>query len=101
MKPARILPFVLVLFALLGCDKESDSETREYLVARPLTLSLEDFRSDPVVIAPQPLETSGKIYAYGDYIFVNEPYKGVHVIDNTNPAAPRKARAPVWISSRT
>ncbi len=92
MKPARILPFVLVLFALLGCDKESDSEYREYLVARPLTLSLEDFRSDPVVIAPQPLETSGKIYAYGDYIFVNEPYKGVHVIDNTNPAAPRKAR---------
>ena len=92
MKPARILPFMLVLFALLGCDKESDSEYREYLVARPLTLSLEDFRSDPVVIAPQPLEQSGKIYAYGDYIFVNEPYKGVHVIDNTNPAAPRKAR---------
>ncbi len=92
MKPARLLPFVIGLLALLGCDKESESEYRDYLVARPLTLSLEDFRSDPVVIAPQPLEQSGKIYAYGDYIFVNEPYKGVHVIDNTDPAAPRKAR---------
>ena len=92
MKPARILPWVFGLIALLGCDEESESEYRDYLVARPLTLSLEDFRSDPVVIPPQPLEQSGKIYAYGDYIFVNEPYKGVHVIDNTDPAAPRKAR---------
>lgn len=31
----------------------------------------------------------GKIYYKAPYIFVNERYKGVHVIDNTNPASPR------------
>ncbi|MFM1879334.1 MAG: hypothetical protein RLZZ241_2200 [Bacteroidota bacterium] len=81
--------FVLVL-STLSCEKNQDSEYREYLVARPLTVSMEAFLSDPVVIGPQPIEQSGKIYAYGNYIFVNEPYKGVHIIDNSNPEAPVK-----------
>jgi hypothetical protein len=37
----------------------------------------------------QPLRTTGKIYMYGQYILVNEKYKGIHVIDNSNPAAPQ------------
>jgi hypothetical protein len=36
------------------------------------------------------MEESGKIYAYGNYIFVNDKLKGVHVIDNSNPASPKK-----------
>ncbi|MEI6059113.1 MAG: hypothetical protein WCR72_00320 [Bacteroidota bacterium] len=39
--------------------------------------------------AAQPLHTTGKIYLYGNYILVNEQYKGIHVIDNSNPAAPQ------------
>ncbi|MDR1815023.1 MAG: hypothetical protein LBR18_09295 [Tannerella sp.] len=35
------------------------------------------------------LENTGKIYYKAPYIFVNERYKGVHVIDNTIPADPR------------
>lgn len=30
----------------------------------------------------------GKIWVQGDRLFVNERYKGVHIIDNSNPAAP-------------
>ncbi|MFA5974133.1 MAG: hypothetical protein WC780_17425 [Lentimicrobiaceae bacterium] len=37
----------------------------------------------------QPLRTTGKIYLYGQYILVNEKYKGIHVIDNSNPEAPQ------------
>ena len=33
------------------------------------------------------LET-GKIYYHSPYIFVNERYKGVHIINNTHPAHP-------------
>ncbi len=40
--------------------------------------------------AAQPLRNPGKIYLYGQYILVNEKYKGIHVIDNSNPAEPRK-----------
>jgi hypothetical protein len=38
--------------------------------------------------APQPLQKPGKIYIRGNYIFVNEIDKGLHVIDNSNPSAP-------------
>jgi len=38
--------------------------------------------------APRSLENPGKIYLFGSYLFVNEMNEGVHVIDNSNPAAP-------------
>ena len=34
------------------------------------------------------LENPGKIYHKAPYIYVNERYKGVHVINNSNPANP-------------
>jgi hypothetical protein len=39
--------------------------------------------------ASQPLRTTGKIYIYGNYILVNEKFKGIHVIDNSNPESPQ------------
>lgn len=86
----RLTAFLGLSAFLLGCSNDSDSEYRDYLVARPLTISLEDYKSEPDIIGPQPIEKSGKIYAYGNYIFVNEPYKGIHIIDNSNPQAPLK-----------
>jgi hypothetical protein len=37
-------------------------------------------------LAPQPIINSGSIYSWNNYLFVNEQYKGIHVIDQTNPA---------------
>ncbi len=91
MKTSRILLFLVACTSLVSCDKETDGEFADYLVARPLTLSLQEFENSLDIIAPQPLKTSGKIYIYGDFIFVNEPFKGVHVIDNRDPSAPRKS----------
>ena len=34
------------------------------------------------------LKNPGKIYCKGDYIYVNELYKGVHIINNSHPANP-------------
>jgi hypothetical protein len=39
--------------------------------------------------APKALQQTGKLYIYGKYIFLNEPDKGIHVIDNTTPADPK------------
>jgi hypothetical protein len=80
----------MAILVTLSCDKTSESDYREYLVARPLTISMEEFKSEPDIIPPQPIKQSGKIYAYGDYIFVNEPYAGVHVINNSIPESPVK-----------
>lgn len=32
----------------------------------------------------------GKIYSKNQYIFINEKYKGIHIIDNSNPASPKQ-----------
>lgn len=37
----------------------------------------------------RPLRKPGKIYVYGNYLLVNELSEGIHVIDNSDPAAPR------------
>lgn len=36
------------------------------------------------------LKEVGKIYTKGNLLFINELYKGVHIFDNSNPAAPQK-----------
>lgn len=40
--------------------------------------------------SPRDLSSPGKIYVYGNYILINEKYKGIHVIDNSNPVSPQK-----------
>ncbi len=81
---------LLVLAAsLTGCmDKTVERIT--YTANVPVYMSFAEFRtsfekSDPIEIT-QP----GKIYFKDDYLFVNEVGKGIHVIDNSNPANPEK-----------
>ena len=81
---------LLVVLGLVSCDKKEDGDFADYLVATPITMSLEDFKNSVDVVAPKPINESGKIYAYENYIFVNDKYKGVHVIDNSDPGSPQK-----------
>lgn len=53
-------------------------------------MSFTDFKNSVDIVAPRPIDESGKIYAYENYIFVNDKYKGVHVIDNSDPSSPKK-----------
>lgn len=41
--------------------------------------------------APKTINEIGKIYKKDSWIFITEKYKGIHIIDNTNPASPVKA----------
>nr|WP_297783118.1 hypothetical protein [uncultured Allomuricauda sp.] len=76
---------------IVSCsDDDSNGRYEEYLVARPLTMDRAEFANSVDVIAPRPVEESGKVYTYGDYIFINDKYQGVHVIDNSNPNQPVK-----------
>lgn len=49
-----------------------------------------ELRESVKVQAPRALKTTGKIYVYGSYLFINERYEGVHIVNNTNPANPQK-----------
>ncbi len=80
----------LLLFSCDSNDNEEDGEFADFLVARPITMTRAEFANSIDIISPIAIEESGKIYAYEDYIFVNDKYKGVHVIDNSNPESPQK-----------
>ena len=90
MRRMILLLFVLTALGFISCNDEDDGKYTEYLVAKPLKMSKADFKKAIDVIAPIPMDESGKIYVYGDYIFVNEKYEGVHVVDNSDPKAPQK-----------
>ena len=90
MKTPKPLLSLLILFSLISCNEDEPGDYADYLVARPLTMSMEEFKNGVDVTVPVPIDESGKIYAYRDYIFVNDKYRGVHVIDNRDPSSPEK-----------
>lgn len=81
--------FLLLAFAVSfsGCLKDTCSNT--YTIYYPIYKTLSQVRADMKSSVPQPLKNTGKLNVYGNYIFLNEVGKGIHVIDNSNPAAPK------------
>ena len=86
-------PFYLLLMitflsqAFISCENE-DYEI--YNVATPITMTLSELRSSVKILPPQQIINSGKIYVYEEFIFINDQGTGVHVIDNSVPASPKK-----------
>jgi hypothetical protein len=81
-----LLPGFLAL-TFTSCMK--DKITATYKISVPIYQTLSQFResikSQPASVVMNP----GKITVYGRYIFLSEPFKGIHVIDNFNPSSPR------------
>jgi hypothetical protein len=85
------IQYIITSIFLLGLIATScrDKFNVEYQVMVPVYLSYSDLRASVKVVSQQDLVKPGKIYSYGNYIFINENMKGVHVYNNTNPAAPQ------------
>ncbi len=84
-KPAVFaMLFCIVCFS--SCLK--DSATKTYTVFAPVYMSKTDARNAIKSDVPKAVSTPGKIFVLGNYIFLNEVDKGIHVIDNTNPSNP-------------
>ena len=56
----------------------------------PIYLSYAELRTPVMAVDPVDIGTTGKIYVKDSYIYVNELYDGIHVIDNTDPSSPQK-----------
>jgi len=82
-----LLSLFVLLAALQGCMKDSCQNT--YKIYTPVYKSLTAIRAEMKSAAPRQMENTGKIYVFGKYIFLNEVQKGIHIIDNNNPAAPK------------
>ncbi len=84
--PKIFLPAVIA-FSFASCMK--DKITRTYQISTPIYEVLTKFRQS---IKSQPAATIaaiGKITVIGNYIFLSEPNKGIHVIDNSIPSSPK------------
>ncbi|HEY4151461.1 MAG TPA: hypothetical protein VGM41_21125 [Chitinophagaceae bacterium] len=82
------LPLACLLL-LAGCIKDDCRHT--YTLFSPVYQKLSALRAKVQSGPAQPLNNPGKLYLYGDYIYLNEQNKGIHVIDNSDPTHPRNA----------
>lgn len=54
----------------------------------PVYMSYEDLRMPISSEDAREISEFGKIYVYGNLLFINEPNTGIHVIDNADPSNP-------------
>ncbi len=60
-----------------------------YLASVPIFETMESIRAKAnPVSGPTTIVQTGKIYIYQDYLFINEPGKGVHIFNNVDPSKP-------------
>lgn len=86
-----IFGLLLAVFFLNSCVKDTISRTYTYSYYVPVYKTAVEVRNEIKSTAPEEIENPGKIVLLGNYIFLNEVDKGIHVIDNSNPALPRNA----------
>lgn len=88
MKKLTFLLLMSGLFVLPGC-KDYVDEYVTYTLNEPVFMSAAEFRSTVDVEQPKPIEKQGKIVFYNDYLYISQPEKGIHVIDNRDPSNPK------------
>jgi hypothetical protein len=90
MKSAHLILLCCLAVVMSSCKNNDDDENYEVItIAVPEVMSKSDFRKSVEILSPRNIEEAGKVYVYGEYIFVNDAFKGVHIIDNTNPISPK------------
>jgi hypothetical protein len=92
MKTNKVFPLLFAMmiaaFFWSGCrDKVYEKIT--YTANVPVYMSFEDFRNAVKKVAPHELNNPGKIYFKDNLLYINEAGQGIHVVDNSNPAAPQ------------
>ena len=90
MKSAKLfIAFLLLTSGLFFSCEDQVTTTYTYRTMMPIYLEMSDVRARLITTEPaKPLDNPGKIYIYQDYLLVNEPSKGIHILDNSNPANP-------------
>ena len=90
MKKLMYLLFLSVICMLYGCNDDMKvKETITLIVNKPVLMSADVFRSSvKVKTLPEEITQQGKICFYEGYLYISEPGKGIHIIDNRNPSSP-------------
>lgn len=81
---------LIVLAASLSACTDKTVERVTYEANVPVYMSFSEFRNSFSKGEAIEITNPGKIYFKDNYLFVNEVGKGIHVIDNSDPADPKK-----------
>ena len=84
---SSLLLLLLVCFVFNGCLK--DVKLQKYSFYTPIISLKTDVRNAIKSSAPQSIAMPGKIYVQGNYIYINDLGKGIHIIDYSQPSAPK------------
>jgi hypothetical protein len=82
MEPDMKFYLFLLLLLLVSCDP--------YSQISPVYLDWVSFRNSTEILTVREIQSQGKIFATETAIFISEPNVGIHVIDNSDPANPKK-----------
>ncbi len=88
LNPLRFLAaLTLIAFILPGCLK--DKVTHTYRIYTPVYKTTAEVRANIKSNVSQNITKPGKLFLRGQYIFLNEIDRGIHIIDNSNPSSPK------------
>lgn len=92
MKKLFLFLVTLTILGTTGCFNGWYSDVDvlwvDYSEYKPIYMKRSEMNNQIKLLTSHPLDNPAKIYVSGNYIFINEKYKGIHVIDNTDPANP-------------
>lgn len=87
MPKSFYLVFAWIFVSFQSCRRPYEPPNHTDFAYAPVYASLEEIR-DIRIEGPRNLESPGKIYVKGNYLYVIESFKGIHVINNADPADP-------------
>lgn len=88
MKKCINLAFIAFTIVLCFSSCLKDIGKKHYQIYTPIIETTSSLRAKVKSSAGIDVANAGKLFVIGNYVFLNEREKGIHVIDNTNPASP-------------
>lgn len=87
MKNRFFLFAALIALVFAGCTKDMVSE--KYTFFRPVYKTKAEVKANIKSAAAVNVATPGKLFVKGNYAYLNEINKGIHIIDFSNPSSPK------------
>jgi hypothetical protein len=84
--------FLITISLLLSCEWDStnnpDQEWVDVTYVTPIYETASSLTDQVVIQEPKEQTSLGKIITYHNYVFINEPMEGIHIVDHTDPSNP-------------